>query len=152
MHNIGTLTLIAAIMFVVLGGISILAHIYNLNSIKAKTVGDGQHGTARWARKDEIRRTYKLIPFEPEQWRKGKKLPKVEDQVIVVGCESGKTGTTAIVDTSDVHALMIGAAGVGKTAYFLYPNLEYAYSAQQLRRISSEPIANIFGVNKNQMN
>lgn len=152
MPNIGTLTLIAAIMFVVLGGISVLAHIYSLNSIKAKTVGDGQRGTARWARKDEIRRTYKLIPFEPEQWRKGKKLPKVEDQVIVVGCESGKTGTTAIVDTSDVHALMIGAAGVGKTAYFLYPNLEYAYSAQQLRRISSEPIANIFGVNKNQMN
>ena len=30
----------------------------------------------------------------------GKKLPKVEDQGIVVGCESGKTGTTAIVDTS----------------------------------------------------
>ena len=53
-------------------------------------------------------------------------MPKVSDQGIVVGCESGKFGTTAIVDTSDVHALMIGAAGVGKTAYFLYPNLEYA--------------------------
>ena len=126
MNSIGTLSLIAAVMFVVLGGISVLAHIYSLNNIKAKTVGDGQHGTARWARKDEIHRTYKHIPFEPEQWRKGKKLPKVDDQGIVVGCESGKTGTTAIVDTSDVHALMIGAAGVGKTAYFLYPNLEYA--------------------------
>lgn len=31
----------------------------------------------------------------------------------------------AIVDEGDVHALMIGAAGVGKTAKFLYPNLEY---------------------------
>jgi type IV secretion system protein VirD4 len=30
------------------------------------------------------------------------------------------------VDTGDIHCLMIGAAGVGKTAYFLYPNLEYA--------------------------
>ena len=30
------------------------------------------------------------------------------------------------MDTDDVHALMIGASGVGKTAYFLYPNLEYA--------------------------
>ena len=126
MTNIGTLSLIAAIMFVVLGGISVLAHIYSLNSIKAKTVGDGQHGTARWARNDEIRKTYRHIPFEPEQWRKGENLPKVEDQGIVVGCESGKIGTTAVVDTSDVHALMIGAAGVGKTAYFLYPNLEYA--------------------------
>jgi type IV secretion system protein VirD4 len=30
------------------------------------------------------------------------------------------------VDTDDVHTLMIGASGVGKTAFFLYPNLEYA--------------------------
>ncbi len=126
MDGIGTLILISVIMFAVLGSITVLAHIYNLNNIKAKTVGDGQHGTARWARKEEIRRTYKHIPFEPELWRKGKNLPEVSDQGIVVGCESGKLGTTAIVDTSDVHALMIGAAGVGKTAYFLYPNLEYA--------------------------
>ena len=32
----------------------------------------------------------------------------------------------AIVDCDDIHLLMIGASGVGKTAYFLYPNLEYA--------------------------
>ncbi len=126
MGGIGTLVLISVIMFAVLGAITVLAHIYNLNSIKAKTVGDGQHGTARWARKDEIKRVYKHIPYEPELWRKGERLPKVEDQGIVVGCENRKFGTTAIVDTSDVHALMIGAAGVGKTAFFLYPNLEYA--------------------------
>ncbi len=126
MDGIGTLVLISIIMFAVLGAITFLAHIYNLNSIKAKTVGDGQHGTARWARKEEIRKAYKHIPYEPEMWRKGEHLPTVGDQGIVVGCESGKLGTTAIVDTSDVHALMIGAAGVGKTAYFLYPNLEYA--------------------------
>ena len=34
--------------------------------------------------------------------------------------------TTAMVDTGDVHALMIGAAGVGKTAFWLYPCIEYA--------------------------
>lgn len=32
----------------------------------------------------------------------------------------------AIVDVDDIHCLMIGASGVGKTAFFLYPNLEYA--------------------------
>ena len=31
-----------------------------------------------------------------------------------------------MVDTGDIHALMIGAAGVGKTAYWLYPCIEYA--------------------------
>ena len=124
--GIGTLVLVALIMLVVLGGVSVLAHIYNLNNIKSKTVGDGQHGTARWARKEEIRKTYKHIPYEPELWRKGEHLPKQDDQGIVVGCEGKGGSTTALVDTNDVHALMIGAAGVGKTAYFLYPNLEYA--------------------------
>ena len=33
------------------------------------------------------------------------------------------------MDSGDVHCLMIGAAGVGKTAYFLYPNLEYALAS-----------------------
>ena len=126
MQGVETLIVVSIVMFVVLGAISVLAHIYNLNNIKAKTVGDGQHGTARWARKGEIEKTYRHIPFTPELWRKGKNLPKPDDQGIVVGCNSTATGTTALVDTGDVHALMIGAAGVGKTAYFLYPNLEYA--------------------------
>ena len=70
MSGIGTLVLVAAVMFCVLGGITVVAHIYNLNSIKSKTVGDGQHGTARWATKSEIRKTYRHIPFTPNKWRK----------------------------------------------------------------------------------
>ena len=42
------------IMFSVIGGLSLLAHYYTLNGIKSKTVGDGQHGTARFATKKEI--------------------------------------------------------------------------------------------------
>lgn len=141
--SITTLIVVAIIMFCVLGGISVLAHIYNLNNIKAKTVGDGQHGTARWARKEEIKKTYKHIPFTPALWRKGNNLPKAEDQGIVVGCDSKKTGTTAMIDTGDVHALMIGAAGVGKTAYFLYPNLEYA-CASGMSFISSDTKGDLY--------
>jgi len=126
MGQIETLVLVGIIMFSILGIISVVAHIYNLNNIKAKTVGDGQHGTARWARKDEIQKTYKHVPFTPVLWRKGKNLPSADEQGIVVGCNYATNRITALVDTSDVHALMIGAAGVGKTAYFLYPNLEYA--------------------------
>lgn len=149
MSGIGTLILIAAVMFCILGGITLLAHIYNLNNIKSKTVGDGQHGTARWATKSEIHKTYRHIPFTPEKWRKQaekgqtptasrivkkklhqkKKDESAEEalpQGIVVGCNGGKLGTTALIDTGDVHVLMIGAAGVGKTAYWLYPCIEYA--------------------------
>ena len=95
----------------------------SLNSIKAKTVGNGQHGTARWATAKEIRKTFVSLPFEPEKWRRGEHLPTV--QGTVVGCR-GKQHTTALIDTGDVHTMMIGAAGVGKTAYFLYPNIEFA--------------------------
>ena len=69
MGNPAGLIIVAAVMFCVLGLISLLAHIYNLNNIKAKTVGDGQHGTARFASKEEIKKTYKHIPFEPQKWR-----------------------------------------------------------------------------------
>lgn len=36
-------------MFAVIGGLSLLAHYYTLDGIKSRTVGDGQHGTARFA-------------------------------------------------------------------------------------------------------
>lgn len=129
--SVTILVLVGAVMFAVLGGVTLLAHIYSLNNIKSRTVGDGQHGTARWATKHEIKKTYRHIPFTPERWREqarcgekpttadGAELP----QGIIVGCTGN---TTAMVDTGDVHALMIGAAGVGKTAYWLYPCIEYA--------------------------
>ena len=96
----------------------------SLNGIKAKTVGDGQHGTARWATKKELKNTYRHVPFRPIQWRRGENLPRV--QGLVLGCEGKKNAVTALVDSDDIHCLMIGASGVGKTAFFLYPNLEYA--------------------------
>jgi len=121
---------IGALMFLVIGGLSLLAHYYTLNGIKSKTVGDGQHGVARFATQKEIAKTYEHIPFTVSQWRKGKNLPRDENgnliQGLVVGCKGNKGDIVGLVDTGDVHCLMIGAAGVGKTAFFLYPNLEYA--------------------------
>ena len=156
MQPIVKLVIAGVTMFATLGLIAGLSGMYSLN-IKAKTVGHGQHGTARWATKGEIKKTYVHVPFEPQLWRKGKHLPT--EQGIVVGCLTKrhrlgnglrtvwnvlvvkllrkshalpKTAdeTTALVDTGDVHALMIGAAGVGKTAYWLYPCLEYALASK----------------------
>ena len=146
-----TMSIEAIIPLVIMGGafllIAIVAHTTgqgNLDHIKSKTVGDGQHGTARWATKKEIQQTFKHIPFRPEAWRKGKDLPT--DQGLVLGCVGGgpdigllwatlfkqrkkapeRPAIQALVDTDDIHCLMIGASGIGKTAFFLYPNLEYA--------------------------
>ena len=155
MQPIVKLVIAGTAMFATLGLIAGLSGMYSLN-IKAKTVGHGQHGTARWATKGEIKKTYVHVPFEPQLWRKGEHLPT--EQGIVVGCLTKrhrlgnglrtvwnvlvvkllrrshpipKTAdeTTALVDTGDVHAVMIGAAGVGKTSYWLYPCLEYALAS-----------------------
>lgn len=128
MPNITALIVVATVMFCVLGGVTLLAHIYNLNNIKSKTVGDGQHGTARFSTKAEIQRIYKQIPFTPEEWRKKakKNAPPDLPQGIIVGCRNKSSETVAMVDDADVHCMMVGAAGCGKTAYWLYPNLEYA--------------------------
>ena len=141
MSGITILIIAATAMACTLGGVSLLAHVYTLNNIKSKTVGDGQHGSARWATKSEIKRIYRHIPFTPDKWRKqakngvkptytgGKRKRTREEELpqgIIVGCKGGKKNTTAMVDTGDVHALMIGAAGVGKTANWLYPCIEYA--------------------------
>lgn len=126
------ITLIAAglTMFGMLGLLSLLAHYYTLNGIKSKTVGDGQHGTARWSTKKEIQTTYTSVPYEPEKWRQGVNLPTA--QGLIVGWKKASFFDKsapygyALVDDDDIHCLMIGAAGVGKTANFLYPNLEYS--------------------------
>ena len=93
-------------------------------NIKSKVVGDGQHGTARWASPKEISQTYTRVLFKVPEWRQGKELPKV--QGLILGSTGKKGKVTALIDSDDIHCLMIGASGVGKTAFFLYPNLEYA--------------------------
>lgn len=130
MDNTIILILVAAGMFAIIGGITLISHIYNLNEIKSKTVGDGQHGTARFSTKGELRKIYKYIPYEPKVWRKQAKKGKLKlPQGVILGVKKKKGVDYAMVDDDDVHTLMIGAAGCGKTAYWLYPNLEYACAA-----------------------
>ena len=173
-ENIWPLILLGGGLLAFLLVVSFLSKNYSLNNFKNKTVGDGQHGTARWATPKEIHTTYHVVPFRPRRWRKGEDLPAV--QGIILGSMGGRkrrakrgviSQTThkllerlrrptagkkeqrkpkkkktaiskiknvvenqrdvrALVDSDDIHCLMIGASGVGKTAYFLYANLEYA--------------------------
>ena len=84
-----------------------------------------------------IHKTFQRVPFRPKLWRENVKA-RPETQGVILGCESQRIiknrhdirhkrwNVTALVDSDDIHVLMIGASGIGKTAYFLYPNLEYA--------------------------
>ena len=113
---------VVIVLFIVL--LSALTNNCSLNGIKSKTVGDGQHGTARWATTQEVKKTFANVPFDVASWREGKNLPKV--QGLILGSTQRGKQLDALVDRDDVHCLMIGASGVGKTAFFLYPNLEFA--------------------------
>ena len=170
-ENVWPLILLGGGLLAFLLVVSFLSKNYSLNNFKNKTVGDGQHGTARWATPKEIHTTYHVVPFRPRRWRKGEDLPT--EQGLVLGSVGGRNHKSeggfllktsrklleklrrpvegkrktkkkskalskvkkmieeqrdirALVDSDDVHCLMIGASGVGKTAFFLYPNLEYA--------------------------
>lgn len=100
----------------------------NLNGIKGRTVGDGQHGSARFLTKKELHTVYIRVPYTPKAWRsaakRGKEIRLPEG--ILLSCEKRGKKIFALLDSSDVHTMMVGAAGCGKTAYWLYPNLEYA--------------------------
>ncbi len=119
-----TFIFLGCFFFVFIGCVIFFGNNYNLDNIKSKTVGDGQHGTARFASQKEINNTFQRIEFNSNQWRNGINLPQY--QGLVVGTQIKFNKTSCYVDTDDIHLLMIGAAGVGKTAHFLYPNLEYA--------------------------
>ena len=65
------LILLLAVVFGALVAITTFSGRGSLDSIKSKTVGDGQHGTARWATQGEIKKTFRSVPFQTALWRKG---------------------------------------------------------------------------------
>ena len=75
MGNLWILLAVGGVMAAVIGCLTLLNNRYTLNNIKSKTVGDGQHGTARWATDTEIRKTYALVPFQVTNWRRGAAPP-----------------------------------------------------------------------------
>ena len=101
--------IVAAVALLVIGGVSFLSGRGSLDSIKSKPVGDGQHGTARWATPQEISKTFARVPFQPAQWRQGKELPRA--QGLVLGSQGKKGKITALVDKDDIPACAAGRPG-----------------------------------------
>lgn len=87
-ENVWPLILLGGGLLAFLIAVSFLSKNYSLNNFKSKTVGDGQHGTARWATPKEIHTTYHVVPFRPRRWRKGEDLPTV--QGIILGSMGGR--------------------------------------------------------------
>ena len=77
-----------------------------------------------------LQATHKLLERlrRPTAGKKEKRKPKKKQSAIskIKNAIENQQDVRALVDSDDIHCLMIGASGVGKTAYFLYANLEYA--------------------------
>ena len=91
-----------------IGAMALANKSYSLSNIKSKTVGDGQHGTARWATEREMHKAFAYVPFTVTSWRKDEGRPS--RQGLVLGCAGKKNRLSAIVDSDDIHCLMIGAS------------------------------------------
>ena len=55
--NVWILLAVAGGVLLLMGLFAFLSQRYSLDGIKAKTVGDGQYGTARWATEKEIKKS-----------------------------------------------------------------------------------------------
>ena len=87
MESIILLLAVACGMLLVMAAVTTLVDLTSLNGIKSRTVGDGQHGTARWATDREVKTSYVHVPFRATAWRSGK------DRPIAQGLILGSVGT-----------------------------------------------------------
>lgn len=115
------IVLVALLIFTIVW----LVKMPSLNT-KARKVGDGQHGNARWITPKEKKKAYKKIEYDVESWRKGENLPPPKNAGVIIDMERKNDKIYAFVETHDVHVGMFAGTSAGKTAHFLYPNLEYA--------------------------
>lgn len=111
--------LILAFLIVLIVLLVSKSHSRRLNSIKAKKVGDGQHGTDRLLEEKELKEKYTniIIPKEivdmSSTWKPGRIIHYM------------KASRTAIVDTSATHAFIEAPTEVGKTTTYVIPNIQY---------------------------
>ena len=112
--------IVIAVIFFVIYIVTEVSKGYSIDKIKRRTVGDGQHGTARFATKKEISKTHLTVDFQPKQWRQGKNLPTEEG--FIFGMQNGK----ALLSQADNHVFIVAGPGGGKTTGIMCTNIEYA--------------------------
>ena len=126
---------VVIVLFIVL--LSVLTNNYSLNGIKSKTVGDGQHGTARWATTQEIKKSYASVPFDVASWRAGKNLPEVQG-MILGSTQRGKQLDMALHADCRYHAEGRAGCGYHKHAgVFIHAAPPAHSSAPNPRRVCS---------------
>lgn len=94
--------LTAAVIVAVFAILPFLARQGSLDSFKSRPVGDGQHGTARWATSKEIHDAYLPVPFLPQQWRRNRQLPENRGWLSVLRCGGKRPPPSSILQMCTV--------------------------------------------------
>jgi len=66
MNGVPTLFLVTGGMIALLFFVVCASQKHDLNGIRDRTAGHGQHGTSQCATAQEVKRTYHHVPFMPE--------------------------------------------------------------------------------------
>lgn len=93
---------------------------YNLRCLKINRPEMGNMEERIWRATVRSSQPYDFIT----KWRTVAAHPSY--QGIIVGSKRVRGKVYALIDEHDVHTIMTGSDGVGKTTFFLYANLEYA--------------------------
>lgn len=94
-------------------------HSKNLNKIKSKIVGDGQHGNDRFMNDKEARDLYKTVTIPEEIKDMSDTFPS--GRLI----NFNEKTREAYIDTSNSHFSIIAPTDSGKTTKYVIPNLQY---------------------------
>lgn len=114
-------------------------------------VKNGPLGDAKFASEKDLDKEYITVDFDPQKWRKDPKSRPTEPGYLLGNWHVGgkvvnrygipkyidKNGNftggkvKARVFTDDQHALLVASSGAGKSAFFLYPSIEYALATGQ---------------------
>lgn len=91
----------------------------DLNNIKSKEVGDGQHGNDHFASDEEVRKYYKAVKLPDQICDCTGELP--QGRVINFHQKTKEV----YVDTSDQHIMVEAPTESGKSTKYVIPNVQY---------------------------
>lgn len=123
LFNRTVLLVAAAIFLVCLIGITFVSLKtiftgYSKMISKTTKLKSNLYGSSDWQTQEEMNKNYKQIP-----WRE---VPITFDaQGFVIASQKNKAGNITINRVTETHSLVLATTRVGKTTYFISPNIQY---------------------------
>ena len=96
----------------------------------------GNKGVASFSTEDDLKKAYKLVPYQPEYDEKGFVIPYPGKAGSIVS----RIGDQAVIDTDDAHSIVIARTRGGKTETKVLPDIEMAMRSQERPHIITSSV------------